>query len=296
MAVSPLRTLVAPWAALAALAACGGSAAPTPPRTVFGGARPATLQVPSAYDGVAARPLLVVLHGYGASGAVEAAYLGTTALVESAGIFVIAPDGTTDATGAAFWNATDACCNFNGSTVDDVAYVKGLIADIRHDYKIDPKRITLWGHSNGAFMAHRLACEDSLELAGIVSLAGATWQDPARCAPSGKVSLLSIHGDADATILYGGGAINANAYPSEQTSTARWAAFDGCTPGIVDDPTLIDIEKNLTGAETQISRFAGCQAGTGVELWTIQGGSHTPRWATGFAARAWAWLDAHPRQ
>ena len=296
MALSPIRAQLSFWAVLIALAACGGSVPATPPRTVFGGARPTTIQVPAAYDGKTARPLLVVLHGYGAFGLLEAAYLGTDTLVDTAGVFVIAPDGTVDSTGNHFWNATDACCNFNGSAVDDVAYVKGLIADIRHDYKIDPKRIYLWGHSNGAFLAHRLACEDSAELAGIISLAGATWQDAARCTPTGKVSVLAIHGDADATILFDGGTNRGNVYPGESVSTARWGTYDGCAAGLVNDPTLVDVDKLLPGAETQVSRLAGCQAGTGVELWTIHGGSHIPRWVTGFATTAWAWLDAHPKQ
>ena len=37
------------------------------------------------------------------------------------------PDGTMDAIGNRFWNATDACCNFDGLPVDDVAFLRGLM-------------------------------------------------------------------------------------------------------------------------------------------------------------------------
>ena len=33
------------------------------------------------------------------------------------------PDGTRDSSGRRFWNATDACCNFENTPVDDVAYI-----------------------------------------------------------------------------------------------------------------------------------------------------------------------------
>ena len=40
------------------------------------------------------------------------------------------PDGTLDGDGNRFWNATDACCDFEGRGVDDVAYLTAVIADI----------------------------------------------------------------------------------------------------------------------------------------------------------------------
>jgi polyhydroxybutyrate depolymerase len=296
---SALRPLLA---ALLLACSCGGT--PAPPRIIFGGARKATLQVPPNYDPSKSYPLLVVLHGYGANGTLEAGYLGATPSKGSAGlvasgVFVIAPDGTldhgpVDGVPSAFWNATDACCNFENQQVDDVAYLKGLITDIRADYSIDAKRVFLWGHSNGAFMAHRMACDDSGQIAAIIALAGATWLDASKCAPTDKVSVLDIHGDNDLTIAYGGGT-NVYAYPGEAVTMARWQGYDGCAAGLVEGPTRLDLEKSLTGAETVVSRFSGCPAGIGVELWTIQGGGHVPVWSADFTQTAWAWLSAHPK-
>ena len=44
---------------------------------------------------------------------------------------------------------------------------------VKKEYEIDPKRVYIIGHSNGAFMAHRLAHDHSGTIAAIVSLAGA---------------------------------------------------------------------------------------------------------------------------
>ena len=95
---------------------------------------------------------------------------------------------------------------------------------------MDPKRIYLVGHSNGAFMSHRMACDDAGQIAAIVSLAGATFQDATKCKPSEPVSILDIHGDADDTVLYDGGTVN-DPYPSEMETLAHWQVYDKCAPG-----------------------------------------------------------------
>ncbi len=267
---------------------------PEVPRKVFGGERPVNLQVPTAYTSSTPVPLLIILHGYGANGMFQQQYLRFGPLVESQGVLIAAPDGTLDGGSRRFWNATDACCNFSGSTVDDVAYIRGLIADIRTDYNVDRRRIYLFGHSNGGFMAQRLACEAAGEIAAIVSLAGATFADPERCAPTRPVSILNIHGDADATILYEGGQIGGHPYPSAEETSARWQAYNDCAPRLVADPTTLDVDR-IPGNETSVTRYEGCDNSTGVELWTIHGGSHTPTWTPAFPNLVWQWLSAHSR-
>ena len=56
-----------------------------------------------------------------------------------------------------------------------------------------------------------------------------------------------------------------------------------------------DLDSGLPGAETTVQRFAGCTAGTGVELWSIQGGGHAPALDRSFSLRVYAWLQAHPK-
>lgn len=275
--------------------ASSGQTYPQNPRTVFGGERPATLQVPTTYDASKPAPLLVVLHGYGADGLYQTQYMRLAPLVESEGLLLISPDGTIDRSGSHFWNATDACCNFNRSKVDDVAYIRSLIADIRHDYNVDGRRIFLIGHSNGGFMAHRMACEAADEIAAIVSLAGATYADASKCTPAAPVSVLDIHGDDDGTIAYDGGFAGAQ-YPSALETLARWQGYDRCAASLTTDASMIDIDRTLAGNETSVQRYSGCANGTGVELWTIHGGPHIPTLARDFATRVWQWLQSHPKQ
>src|SRR5688572_27262361 len=121
--------------------------------------RPYGLKVPAGYEGQAPVPLVVLLHGYTSNGAQQAAYFGLPAVADKEGFLLATPDGTRDRLGNRFWNATDACCDFFRSGVDDVAYIDAVIDDIAAKYPVDPARVFVAGHSNGAFMAHRYACD-----------------------------------------------------------------------------------------------------------------------------------------
>ena len=265
-----------------------------PAQVVFGGDRPVTISVPRAYDGCPA-PLLLVLHGYGSSGKHHESYLGLDTLVEGQGVLVVSPDGTTDSEGSRFWNTgSDACCNFHGSTVDDVKYLRELLAELRGVYNVDPRRIYVVGHSNGGFMAHRLACELPGQLAAIVSLAGT--RSLTSC--QGPISVLQIHGDRDVGVRFDGGTNilhkGGGAYPGAEETLSQWARDDRCKPTRTAS-TPLDLESTIAGAETTVSNFEGCPPGTAVTLWTIEGGGHVPTFGPQFSAQVWGWLAAHPR-
>lgn len=260
-----------------------------------GGPRPVTVHVPSGYDPATPTPLLILLHGYGATGALQDAYFGLSAVADARGIIYAFPDGLTDGMSSQFWNATDACCNFFGSDVDDVAYLMGLVDEIETRVNVDPNRIYFVGHSNGGFMSYRLACEASDRIAALVSLAGATFDDPADCDAPAPISVLQIHGDMDETVLYAGGAFGATAYPSAVESTSYFATRAGCTVPAMPTGRTTDIDGMIDGDETTIDAYADCDAGYGVELWTIPGGAHIPSLAPGFADKVVDFLMAHPK-
>src|SRR5262249_57996546 len=85
-------------------------------------------------------------------------YLKLTPLSDARGFLYAYPDGTVDALGLRFWNATDACCDTGNTMVDDSGYLSGLIVQIEARYTVDPKRVFVVGHSNGGVIGDRLAC------------------------------------------------------------------------------------------------------------------------------------------
>ena len=178
----------------------------TPPcnRAVVGGDRPVVVHVPAIYSCDTPAPLVISLHGYTGSGQTQEAYLRVAVESERRGFLYLSPDGTTDAYNNRFWNATDACCNLVGSTVDDSAYLSGLITEMTNTYNVDPRRVFVIGHSNGGFMAYRLACEHGDLIAAIAPIAAGSWSDRTKCPAATPVSVLHIHGTSDAVINYSG--------------------------------------------------------------------------------------------
>ncbi len=108
---------------------------------VIGGDRPVTVHVSSAYEPGTPAPLLILLHGYSASGFLQNAYFQLQPQAEERGFIYAIPDGTIDAADNQFWNATDACCDLGGTDVDDSGYLRSVIEQLQGGYTVDPKRI-----------------------------------------------------------------------------------------------------------------------------------------------------------
>jgi polyhydroxybutyrate depolymerase len=264
------------------------------------------VKFPPSYDASHPAPLLILLHGYGSSGAEDDAYFQVGAAALQRGFIYAYPDGTKDSTGKRFWSATDACCDFDRTAVNDDAYLAGVIASIQATAAVDPKRIVLIGHSNGGFMTYRLACTHADLIAGLVSLAGASFGNPADCAPSSPVAVVEIHGTNDDVVKFGGGTLEGigsgrlmSSYPGAEQTTNSWARYDGCGATPTDTTDKIDVDADLAGpdapAEATVKRWTGCKPGGAVELWTIPGGGHDPDIATSFPDAVLDFLSAHPK-
>jgi polyhydroxybutyrate depolymerase len=264
--------------------------------TVVVDGRPAALHVPVGYDPSAPTPLVLLLHGYSSSGALVEAYMAFTPLADQFGFLYLTPDGTVNCLSNRFWSATDACCNFCGSGVDDSGYLRRLIEATESQWNVDPDRVFLIGHSNGGFMSYRAACDHADRIAALVSLAGATFQNPAACAPSEPVHTLQIHGTLDGVVLYGGGLIGGRSYPGAPGTVERFATYNGCS--LVPDTSApnLDLDASILGSETLVTRFtSGCAPGGSAELWTMVGGGHLPILTAEFRLRTIEFLLSHPK-
>jgi polyhydroxybutyrate depolymerase len=275
-----------------------------PPEVTVGGDRPAVLKVPDVYDGVTPLPLIVAMHGYTNWAERFDAWWGLSSRVDPDGIFLLLPEGTVEnsSAGHRFWNATDACCNRYGSNADDVSYLLGLVDEVSGRFAIDSSRIYLTGHSNGAFMSYRLACEASDRFAAIGAMAGATFQYEGDCTAKNAISVLHVHGNADTLVFYEGNpdrgvyAECPEGYPGAVETAERWAIRAGCDLAWSETGDPIDIVPDLQGTETSVVRYsAGCEVGIEVELWTIEGGTHVPQFGDGWAQMLVSWLLRHRR-
>jgi len=289
-----MYTLVGRGAAVLALSA--SIAMPGLAQTIDAGRGPVPLTVPKGYDADVPTPLIVSLHGYSGSGEGHDRRWGISALSDRYNFLTIAPDGTRETGGnrSPYWNASDACCNFEGTAIDDSAYLLHLIDRIKASYNVDPARVFVIGHSNGGFMSYRMAYEHSDVVAAIVSLAGANHLEQ-REAPPQPVHVLQIHGTDDTTIAYRGGEIQGNRYPSAIASVSRWAQYNGCD-GTMASREMRDLDASLPGYETGVMKInTGCKDGGSAELWTISDGAHSPVYSETWGEQIVEWLLAHPK-
>jgi polyhydroxybutyrate depolymerase len=156
-------------------------------------------------------------------------------------------------------------------------------------------------------MAYRMACHSADLIAGIASLAGPMFFDPNRCAPSEPVSILHINGTADEAAQYWGfaspiveGGPNSTRVAGAVQAIQTWAGYNGAVDPVTDVAPTLDLDLSLPGLDTVVTRYTQHPPGGAVELWTINGGLHSPAFygapsALGFASRVIDWLLAHPK-
>lgn len=260
----------------------------------FGGLdRPYELTIPKRYDGRRPAPLVVNLHGFGATGQAQDQSTHMPAEAGKRGYVVVAPDGgplkiplnivpgaenAGQYEGMPFWNIfSPGVVDFgpphgqnlglDSSAVgaDDVAFVSQLLDTLSGQLCLDANRVYVTGMSNGAGMASTLGCNLAGRLAAIAPVSGVNLTGA--CPGNGAVPVLAIHGAADHTAQYGGnGLLGFNfGNPSVPERMAAWAQRDGCKP----KPTTKHPHTGLT-----VERWHGCAAHTDVALYTIAGWGH----------------------
>jgi polyhydroxybutyrate depolymerase len=260
------------------------------------------LHVPPAYQESQPAALVVSLHGGGGNAEIQRRVDGFDELANERGFIVVYPNGTGRLQDSILtWNGGTCCGYAMTKEVDDVGFVRALIAELESEYAIDPQRIYVTGMSNGGIMAYRLACEASDLIAAIAPVAGTLNYEP--CQPSQPVSVIHFHGTNDAHLPYDGGVGSESRvgveFASVQESIEFWTAFNGCN----SQPQTTSFD------DIQHQVWSGCRGGTSVELYTILGGKHAwpgssgPAWAGGdeptqsisASQLIWGFFALHPR-
>ncbi|CAO5192742.1 polyhydroxybutyrate depolymerase [Frankia sp. AiPs1] len=182
-------------------------------------------------------PLIVALHSLHYDGMDPKANWDLDGLAHAAGLAVVYPDGIGKA-----WNAGTCCDVASAGNVDDVGWLRSLIAHISANYPIDRARVSLVGLSNGGMLAYRYACEHGDELAGIAVVSAS--RQITQCHPSAPLTAVAIHGGADQHVPYQGTpwspVLNTAITPVEE-SLAPFRAEDGCPlPNAPGDTVLTD--------------------------------------------------------
>ncbi len=228
------------------------------------------LYVPST-NGTEPVPLLVALHGGLGSGEQFRENSGFDRLAESNKFLVVFPDGTRilPRRDNRVWNG-GGCCGAAADgrhNVDDVGFISELIDQIKSEWPVDPARVFATGHSNGAIMSYRLACELSDQFSAVAFQAGSL--EIADCQPTRPVSMMHIHGLDDTNIPIDGGrgnGVSVHKFASPRESVKTFASLDGCTSqAAITDQSNPDLAGTL---------WSDCSDGVVVEMLTVDGAGH----------------------
>ena len=250
--------------------------------------RTAMLTMPGGHDYSRPLPLVVSLHGFSGNGWLNSYWMELFESTYENEHLLLWPNGTANSAGARFWNATDACCDFDDTGVDDVGHLMSLLDEVEESFPVDPDRVSFAGHSNGGYMSYRVACDAGARVASIAGLAGATWLDEQQCGDGPPVHVLPTHGTLDDSVPYEG----SQWAPGAQESAARWASRAGCDGPATERPAR-DYDLDLEGAETSVVDFPECERS--VEVWSIEGAGHVPAINAAYRADMIQWLLDHRR-
>jgi len=217
--------------------------------TVGGVVRDYRLFVPPGVE--RARPLLLALHQLHGSASAWERRSGLDAGAAAHGVVVAYPDGVGHS-----WNAGTCCQPAAGRGIDDVAFLRAVVADVARRTPIDLSRVAVTGFSNGGLMSYRLVCAAADVVHVAVPVAGGLVAGG--CAPSRPISMLHVHGGRDPVIPPAGLArspLDAAGFPPARTSIDVIATADGCASGADSD-----------GGAVSVWRAAGCAEDAQVEL------------------------------
>ena len=233
------------------------------------------LHIPPGYQPLQPMPLVMALHGGGGSmdWMADDRRYGLIRHSDASGYLLVLPNGT-GAVGdkLATWHAGRCCGKARDQAVDDVAFLRAVVAWVQQHYAVTPGRVYAVGMSNGGMMAYRLACEAADVFAGIASVAGT--DNTRLCRPSRPLAVLHIHAQDDDHVLFDGGAgpgafrddSKVTDFRSVPATVQHWQQYNRCRP---------HAQRSLAVPGAYCERYDGCAAGGAVQLCVTASGGHS---------------------
>lgn len=238
------------------------------------------LHLPKGFSKDKPVPLVIVLHGAGANGAITEILTGFSPVADHHGFAVVYPDGQLGLWN--FWEQQEAAkAKLARRGNDDIGFLSDLIDSLVKDGVADRTRVYVTGISNGAFMSNRLGCDLGDKIAAIAPVSGTMPRIMAdKVKPPRAMPVLYFHGSEDKLVGIDGTDFitKRNASLSASDLVEWWAKHNGCEmkpkteslPDKADDGTTV----------TRTSYPAG-KSGAPVTFYSIDGGGHT--WPGGSA-------------
>jgi len=229
--------------------------------------------VPPTYDGSAALPLVLALHGDGGNGEHMVHLTGFDVRAAEHHFFVAYPNSPHED-----WNYLYGIPGADEGP-DDISFIYRLIEAIGRDYQIDRQRLFVSGISSGGFMAQRLACEKDGKFAAFASVAANGYGAmPATCRARPPIDALYLHGTQDSLAPWQGKSVSGPDGETRQVlmsitdSMKFWSALNHCDAQIESR----NLPRSGRSPETRVEVYTpkSCTGGAQVMLYGIIGGGH----------------------
>ncbi len=230
-----------------------------------GNVRQYKVHVPPSYDPQVPMPLVFCIHGLGQTPVLFC--INSAKMPEKsdrAGFILVMPNGFQNS-----WNAGTCCGGASTAQLDDVALIRAIFGEVATHLNVDLDRVYATGLSNGGYLSYRLACEAAdlftavapgAGAIGINTIGGGTnpLSDFTVCEPSRPISVLDVHGTADALVPY----------TLQAPSMSLMQQANGCSP------STVPASQPASGGDTTCITHEGCPSGIELTACTVQGGGH----------------------
>lgn len=195
-------------------------------------------------------PLVLVMHGLGQTGKLLQPATGYDQAALEHRFLVAYPDAV-----SRMWN-TRLPAGAESSLPDDVEFLTAVVDDIARTYPVDRRRVYATGHSAGAQMAYRLACERAAVFAAIAPVAGGMTQP---CRPARPVPVLQVVGQEDRIA-------GEEAAGAVQTLVRLY----GCSSAARDKPVGAATVRRYIDCDSDVEVVYAVVAGAGHHVWPTE--------------------------
>jgi poly(hydroxyalkanoate) depolymerase family esterase len=259
------------------------------------GSRTYRLFVPTAHDGWAELPLLVMLHGCAQDAADIAAGTRMNQAAQERGLVMVYPEQPASANPQRCWNWY--LPEHRARDGGEAALIAGITREVMRSHRIDARRVYVAGISAGGAMALVMAASYPDLYAAVASHSGvmfgaasdvagalAAMQGQGLDPESGAAAVIDAMGSArrpvPALVIHG--AADPLVNPDNAAATAdQWVrAHRGIGVSTRSEPESEEIERN--GRRATRFTYRDAEGGVVVERWSIPGLAHA--WSGGAAA------------
>jgi len=219
---------------------------------------------------LADKPALVLAFHGSDGDATQPRIFGFERVADSQGFILAYPNGF-----EGHWNDCRKAGSYsaNAQNVDDVEFMRRLVAYLADRYGVDTARVFATGWSNGGQFAYRLALESPDLVAAVApfsaNLPAGTNLD---CSPSKQpVSIMIVNGTEDLISPWEGGSSPHGEVLSAEATFAYWADV----AGLRGEPSIAVFPDVVADDESTVEQRTLSSGHIEVSLVVVRGGGHT---------------------